>query len=245
MKKNRKPGASWQAPYPAWTCTNCPAHQSGIFSELSPAQLRELEKGRILDHYKKRQILFYEGHRPLAAYCLLSGQMKVYKTLPGGGHRILRLVGPGDLLGHEALLKKDIYEASAEALEDSYVCILPKGMVLAILEKNPGVLLRLLDKVSDDLTQTQGLSAPGFQKRHVRVRMAQLLLDLNQRLGRPVHWGSSIELPLSRSEMASMLGTTTETAIRILNRFQAQGYLTLGHHAIELKNILALKSLAR
>jgi CRP/FNR family transcriptional regulator len=108
---------------------------------------------------------------------------------------------------------------------------------------DPGALLRLLDKVTEDLKQLQGSAASDTSRRPVSVRMARLLLDLNQRFGRPVHWGSSIELALSRAEMASMLGTTTETTIRILNRFQAQGILTLVHHTIDLKNIGALQAL--
>jgi len=232
-------------PISTWTCGHCPAHQSGVFSDLSAAQLREVEKGRVLDQYKKGQILYYEGHHPLTAYCLLSGQVKVYRVLADGRPQILHLAGVGDLLGHESLLRKDAYEATAEAMEDSYVCTLPLYAVLPILEKNPGTLLRLLAKVTDDLKHLQGSGAVDPGRRPVSVRMARLLLDLNERFGRPVHWGSSIELALSRAEIASMLGTTTETTIRILNRFQAQGILSLGHRSIDLKKISVLQSLTR
>jgi CRP/FNR family transcriptional regulator len=244
-KRNPDSGTTLKSAFPSWTCENCPAHLSGIFADLTLDQMREVEKGRVLDQYKRGQILYYEGHHPLAAYCLLAGQVKVYRALADGQHRILRLAGPGDLLGHESLLKKDAYEANAEVMKDTYVCTLPRGAVLPILEKNPGTLLRLLEKVTEDLKQLQGAGASDRGRQPVSVRMAHLLLDLNQRLGRPVHWGSSIELPLSRSEMASMLGTTTETAIRVLNRFQAQGILTLGHHTVDLKNIQALRDLVQ
>lgn len=245
MTKKRNSNAAWRASSPSWTCGNCPAHQSGIFSDLKSSQLKALDKGRVLNRYAKGQILYYEGHHPMAAYCLLSGQIKVYKILPIGGHRIQRLAGPGDLLGHECLLKKEAFEASAEAMEDSQVCILPKCLVLPVLEKSPAILLRLLDKVREDFERRQSAAPSESRTRSVEVRLAVLLLDLNQRFGRPVHWGASIELALSRSEMASMIGTTTETTIRVLNRLQAQGVVSLGHHAIELKNISALQALSR
>jgi len=244
-KRNPDRGASSRVTVPSWTCENCPAHLSGIFADLTVDQAREVEKGRVLDHYQKGQVLYYEGHHPLAAYCLLSGQVKVYRILAGGQRRILRLAGPGDLLGHESLLKKDAYEANAEAMEGCYVCTLPKAAVLPILEKNPGVLLRLLEKVTADLKVLQGAGTSDPGRSPVSVRMARLLLDLNQRFGRPVHGGSSMELALTRAEIASMLGTTTETTIRVLARFQKQGVLSLSHNAIDLKNISALQALAR
>jgi CRP/FNR family transcriptional regulator, polysaccharide utilization system transcription regulator len=237
--------SSWKAPFPSWTCGNCPAHQSGIFSDLKADQLKVLEKGRILNRYAKGQILYYEGHHPMAAFCLLSGQVKVFKTLGAGGHHVQSVAGSGDLLGHECFLRKDAYEASAEAMEDSQVCVLPRGVVLPLLEKSPAVLLRIIDKVTEDFTRRQGAVSSAAQQRPVPVRLAALLLELNERFGRPVHWGSSMELALSRAEIASMVGTTTETTIRILNRFQARGILTLGHHAIDLKNIQALRDMAR
>lgn len=237
--------SSWKAPFPSWTCGNCPAHQSGIFSDLKAGQLKELEKGRVLNRYAKGQVLYYEGHHPMAAFCLLSGRIKVYKTLRFGGHRIQRLAGPGDLLGHECLLRKEAYETGAEAMEDSQVCVLPKSVVIPILEKSPSVLLRLLDKVNQDFERRQSAVSSPSMRRSVGARIAALLLDLNQRFGRPVPGGASIALSLSRAEMASMVGTTTETTIRVLSRFQTQRLLTLGNHTIQLKNIPALRRLSR
>ena len=245
MTKKRNSNAPWRASSPGWTCGNCPAHQSGIFADLNATQLQEMEKGRILNRYAKGQVLYYEGHHPTAAYCLLSGQVKVYKTLRAGAHRIQRLAGPGDLLGHECLLKKEAFEASAEAMEDSQVCILSKSILLPVLEKSPGILLRLLGKVSEDFERRQSAISSESSQRLAEVRMAALLLELNERFGRPIHGGSSLALALSRAEMGSMIGTTTETTIRVLNQLQAKGIVSLGHHAIEFTNISALQALAR
>jgi CRP/FNR family transcriptional regulator len=235
---------SWQSSSPAWTCENCPAHHSGVFSDLSGVQLQELEKGRVLDQFKKGQVLFYEGHHPLAAYCLLSGQVKVYKTLSGCKRQVLHLASSGDFLGHESLLRRDAYQVTAEAMVDSHVCTLPRSIILPILEKSPPTLLRLIDRLSDDLAKLENASSSYSLKKSVSARLALLLLDLNQRFGRPNKEGSSLELALSRAEMAGMVGTTTETTIRTLNDFQSKGFLKLGRQRIEIKDSAALQALA-
>jgi CRP-like cAMP-binding protein len=82
-------------------------------------------------------------------------------------------------------------------------------------------------------------------KKSVGGRLAFLLLDLNRRFGRLRKGGSSLELALSRAEMAGMIGTTTETTIRILNDFQSKGILSLGPQRIDFKNLDALQALTR
>jgi CRP/FNR family transcriptional regulator len=243
IKKNRA-DPSGQGPDPSWDCAHCPAHKSGVLSDLAAAQLRELQKGRVIDKFEKGQGLFYEGHHPLAAYRVLSGQVKIYQALASGNRRVLHLAGPGDLLGHEALLRRQAYQVSAEAMVDSHVCTLPSGMILPILEKSPRTLVRILSRVTEDLEKLVNASSDAM-KRSVSARLALLLLDLNRRFGRARPGGSSLELDLSRAEMAGMVGTTTETTIRVLNDFQSKGILSLGPHRIDLKNLAALQALTR
>jgi CRP/FNR family transcriptional regulator len=228
-----------------WDCAHCPAHKSGVLSDLTAAQLRELQKGRVIDKFETGQGLFYEGHHPLAAYRILSGQVKIYQTLPGGARRVLHLAGPGDLLGHELLLKRETYQVSAEAMVDSHVCTLARWMILPILEKSPKTLVKILDRVTEDLEKLVKATSSSALKKSVGGRLAFLLLDLNRRFGRLRKGGSSLELALSRAEMAGMIGTTTETTIRILNDFQSKGILSLGPQRIDFKNLDALQALTR
>jgi CRP-like cAMP-binding protein len=244
MTKKSRADSSPRSPDPSWDCAHCPAHESGVLSDLSAAQLRELQKGRVIDLFARGQGLFYEGHHPLAAYRVLSGQVKIYKTLPDGNRRVLHLAGVGDLLGHEAFLRRKAYQVSAEAMVDSHVCTLPRDVLLPILEKSPRTLVRILDRVTEDLEKLETASSYAM-KQSVSARLALMLLDLSQRFGRPQKGGAGLELVLSRAEMAGMVGTTTETTIRVLNDFQSRGILSLGPHRIDLKNPAALQALAR
>jgi CRP-like cAMP-binding protein len=225
---------------------DCPVRRSGIFSVLTDDQVEELEKGRSLNEYREGQVLFYEGHHAMAAFCILTGYVKIYQSHSGKGHQILRLAGPGDFLGHETLLDRQTYEATAEAMGTCGVCVLPKSVLMPVLRDNSAVLLRLLDKINQGLNDVQHALAD-LRQLPVAARMAHILLDLKKRFGRQVNGATQIDLPLSRAEIADLIGTTPETAIRVLNRFQTEGMvrLTPGLIVIEQEQALMASALER
>lgn len=151
--------------------------------------------------------------------------IKLYKTNKRGDEQIIRLLRPGEITGYRAVLEDEPYAATAEAIETSTVCIISREMLLGLLRAVPDVTARLLAKMAQELrvSEEQMLS---FARESVRQRTARLLLFL-MKSGSPTPEGSArtLRVPILRSEMAQMIGTTAETLSRTLHGFAKQGIL--------------------
>lgn len=226
-------------------CADCPVRQDGFFAQLSTDQLAELDRTKTLDDYPQGHILFYQGHHPLAVYCILSGYLKLYQSVPSGQRHIMRIAGPGEMVGQETLLNEKAYEASAEAMGACRVCILPGAQLIDILHKNPSQLLKIIQEIKVAQHQAkQGRDE--LARKPVRARLARLLLDLKKKFGISVQGQAQINLSLSRAELADLISTTPETIIRFLNLFKKEGWIALPRaQTIVIRNEKALKAAAR
>jgi len=214
----------FEARYP--NCLDCPVRRHGIFSELPAEQVAELQTARTIDEYNAGHVLFYQGHHPLAVYSILSGHLKIYESDAEGRRHVLRLAGPGEMVGHEALLNQKTYNASAEALDDCQVCILPGARLLSVLQQNPPALVKLVQRLHQEL-ECARTEREYIVRKPVPARLAMLLLDLFKRFGRRAKGRMEIDLRLSRAELADLAGTTPETVMRVLNRFKRAGLIGL------------------
>ncbi len=220
-------------------CKNCSTRLLGVFCHLSDSALGELEKYKTSNTYKKGQLIFYEGNPSLGLYCIFSGRVKLYKSLSNGSQQILRIAGPGDLLGYRSLFAGENYHASAETLEDSNVCYIDPNAFFSILAKNPDLALSLIKKLAQELRVAENL-AVSITHKPARKRMAELLLLLKETYGKKVKEGIEISLQLTRQEMAEMIGSTQETSIRLLSDFKKEKMIKVQERSITICNLEAL-----
>lgn len=221
------------------SCKTCSSKFLGVFCDLEGEPLEEFNRHKTVNKYKKAQIIFYEGNQAFGLYCIYSGRIKLYKTGIAGRQQIVRIAGPGDILGYRSLFADEPYHATAEALEDAEICCIDKNAFFPVLAKNPPLALNILRKLSKELRVAEDL-ATNIAQKSVRERMAELLLMLKETYGKPSKKGTKIDLQLSREEMAEMIGITQETAIRLLSEFKKDGFIDVREREITILDPHAL-----
>jgi len=168
--------------------------------------------------FRKGQVIFGEGAHPLGLYCVNNGKIKLSHRGEDGKEQIVRLSKEGDVLGYRALLTNERYNATAVALDDTEICFIPRDTFFNILKNNPDLSFEIIKMLSTELRKAEDRITDLAQK-PVRERMAEGLLFLKETYGFEAD-GSTINIVLSREDIANLVGTATETAIRLLSEFK-------------------------
>jgi CRP-like cAMP-binding protein len=223
-------------------CTACAARTRGIFSSLTGAQLLKLDRTKTAHEYARGQVIFYEGNPPLAVYCVSSGAVKLYKTGKGDSKVVIRLLGPGETLGFRAVIANEPYAATAEAVDRTIVCAIPREVFEDLLRNDSETAFRLISKLAaelriseDELVSRAQLSVP--------QRVARFLVWSLENLPNPQKEANRLALPLLREEIAQMIGTTPETLSRIFRDFASRKILKVEKRSILVSNPRALRRL--
>lgn len=222
-------------------CELCGSRKNSLFSSLSESQLCAISEAKNLISHRKGQILYYEGTKPLGIFCVNVGVIKVYKTASNGKEQILYLAKRGDFLGYSALLGEENYTNSAMIIEDAKICFVPRETFLGSMMKNVEFFKRITKLLSHELGVLEEKLTDASQK-SIRERLAFLLLQLANTYGVDGGGHQRIDLMLTREELAGMVGTATESVIRLLSEFKKDGLIELEGKKIILKD---KKGLAR
>jgi len=162
----------------------------------------------------------------MGLFCINSGKVKVYKITSDGKEQILYLAKPGDFLGYKALISEEFYTASATVIEEGAICYIPKSDFLNILNSNPTFFKKIMSKLCEDLGVMEQKLVTIAQK-SVRERLAATLLMLKESYGMEGEESTLIDIALSREDLANIIGTATETVIRLLSEFKTQELISL------------------
>lgn len=206
-------------------CNECDFHSLSVFCNLNQDSFKVLEKEKTSLKYKKGSVLFHEGAYPTGVYCIQHGKVKVTVTGDMGREQIVRLARRGDLLGYRAVLGGDKLSASATTLEDSIICFIPKEDFIQIIKSSPEFALDMLRVLSNDVKRSDETITHMAQK-PVRERTAEAILLLMDTYGFAAD-GCTIDVSLSREEVANIIGTAMETAVRFLNEFKKDKIIDL------------------
>ena len=219
-------------------CEQCIIRQFNSLKALTTEELMRISACKTSKKVKRGETIFEEGETLKGVYCIRDGVCKLTKLSPNGKDQIVKLVVKGELLGQRSLVGSDSTNLSAVALNDMEVCFIPKDEIIQDLQKSRDFSLDLLQQMAADLRESDNVIVNMAQK-SVKQRMAEALLNLQERFG--VDDDGMLNLLLSREDYANIVGTATESAIRILSEFKREGYInTVGKH-IKLTNIEALK----
>jgi len=187
------------------------------FRGLSPDDQRRVASLATLRDYKRGDHLWNEGDAAEALTLIVKGRAKIVRQAEGGDV-ILEIFGEGEPVGAIAVYNYIPYPASAVCLEPVTLLILPRRDYFELLDRNPEfarAIIRELTKLVIALTR----KVEEFRGQRVEVRIAQLFLTLAERMGRETKQGIEIPIQLTRQEVADLVGTTVETAIRVLSKW--------------------------
>jgi CRP/FNR family transcriptional regulator len=214
-----------------------------IYRRLAEEDRRRLARVAQVRNYPRGKLIFAEGDPSTFFITVASGRVKVFKTTSSGKEVILELFGAGDPLGALAAYEGRPFPASAMALDPTTCILLPREAFYALLEQTPSLARGLLAGLTLRLIQltTRITELSGGQ---IEPRLARLILKLADDLGRPAASGTLIPLRLKRHELADFVGTTTETAIRLMSRWSKAGMVRTQKEGFLVADRAALERLA-
>lgn len=216
-------------------CAFCRSHHRSLFATLSGDDMATINRGKTCTRYRKGQVLFHEGTRPLGVFCVNSGRIKVYRVGMDGKEQITRISAAGDLLGYKALLSEHHYEQTAEAVDDCVVCFIAKEDFLSLLRPDTNFYMDLLKKVCEENTDMADKMTRMAQQ-SVRQRLALSLIMLKETYGIESGSEEEIEINLTREDLANIVGTATESLIRLLNEFKKEAFIETKGRKIRVIN---------
>lgn len=198
-------------------CFACQWRDRSEWCVLNQEDLGWLNDSKTFKTYKAGQSLYFQGDSADGIFCVESGVVTLRKTDSNGNSMLLGIANSGDTVGYRDFFSRGEYTATAEIAEPAKVCFISRDAVDELLRRNPSLGLRFLVRVSEDLNRAEDMMLQGSSL-SVRTRLAHLLLTLKDRYGEVDDEGTmTIRLPLSRQDIASMLGTRPETISRAIN----------------------------
>lgn len=223
-------------------CNDCGVGPDCIFSVFDRERLNEISRQKTYLQVKKGQVIFSEGTEPKGLYCIHDGNVKITKISEDGKEQIVRLAKPSNFIGYRALLCNDNYQATAIALEDTHVCFFPKEVYHDMIYSNPEVASQTIRILTKDLKFAENMMMNMAQK-HVKGRVAEILLTLEDFYGINTKDGS-INTNLKREDIGHLVGTTTETSIRIISELARENIIELIGKKIKILNRAKIMELA-
>ena len=222
-------------------CENCIVREFSSLKALNKEELLKMADCKTSVTIKKGELIFEEGDNVNGIYCVKDGICKLTKLSPNGKDHIVKLVKKGELLGQRSLISDEPVNLSAFAIEDMEVCFIPKSEILGFFDSNNKFSMNVMKTICGDLKEADETMVNLAQK-SVKVRLAITLLYLEDTFGK--NEDNSLKIKLSREELASLIGTATESCIRLLSEFSKLGMIELNGKKIVLKNIGKLKKMA-
>jgi CRP-like cAMP-binding protein/CheY-like chemotaxis protein len=204
--------------------------------------LKDLSKDRKTRKVPQKEVLFHEGDELRQVPYLVSGKVRTFKINNDGKEFVTGLLGPGDFIGYMGLLEGGRAVETAETLEPSEVALIPREDLLALLYKDRDVSIRFIKMLAHDVKEKeQHLLQLAYAS--VRQRVAQSLLRVHDRYAGGAEAG--LGLKISREDLATVVGTATESLIRCLTDLKEEGLIDSQGRDIRIKDRVRLEKLAQ
>lgn len=223
-------------------CTNCSSRAKSIFCSLQKNDVEAINNNKGCSFYKRGQIIFNQNSIPHGIFVIYTGKVKIFQMSENGKEQIVRMATVGDVIGYRALLSKEHYTSTAEAITDSEICFIPKELFFDMLAKNFDVTNGLMRLLTKDLRLAES-KITGLAQKSVKERMAEALLFMKETYGFEKD-NKTINVILTREEIANLVGTATETAIRLLSALKTKNLIDFDGKKIKLLNIPQLTYIA-
>lgn len=210
---------------------------------LPKQQMDEIERMTEMVTAPRYRQIYLQGDAPDTVYLLKKGSVRISRLSESGKQVILSILGPGDLFGELALMGEERNEI-AEAMEETYLCIVRRSDFEQLMMKNPSLALKVTKLMGLRLQQIQN-RVEDIVFRDSAGRIAQLLLNLDSEHGTPHPRGRVIGLKLSQQDIANLTGLTRQTASETLNGWKTDGLIATEGRQLVLLDLPRLKELTQ
>ena len=222
-------------------CDKCALESGSIFRYLTADEVDTLNFEKDFRQYKRGSLLYQEGNRISGFYCVNSGIIKVFKTGFDGKEQIIRFAKAGDIIAYRSVLSNELACTSAKVIEDCQVCFIPSEILISFIKTNPAYALELLKLACHELGEANSFITDIAQKT-VRERLAEILLFLVEDFG--IDDEKFLNISLTREELANIVGTATESVIRLLSEFKTDGLIELNGRKIKIIDTAGLEKIS-
>ena len=222
-------------------CEQCIVREFSSLKALNKDELLRMADCKTSYTIKKGEPIFEEGDSVNGIFCVKDGVCKLSKLSANGKDQIVKLVKPGELLGQRSLISDEPANLTAVALEDMEVCFIPKSEIMGFFNENNQFSMNVMKTICGDLKEADDHMVSMAQK-SVKERLAETLLYLEDTFGK--NEDGTLHIQLSREELAGMIGTATESCIRLLSEMNKGGLIDLVGKKIVIIDRSKLKRMA-
>jgi CRP-like cAMP-binding protein len=212
-------------------CAKCSIDSDGIFRNLTAEETDILNFEKDFRQYKRGDVLYQEGNRISGFFCINNGIIKVFKTGFDGKEQIIRFAKKGDIIAYRSVLSNELACTSAKVIEDCQVCFIPSEILISFIKSNSTFALDLIRLACQELGEANSFITDIAQKT-VRERLAEVLLLLVNDFG--LDNDKYLKISLTREELANIVGTATESVIRLLSEFKSDRLVELNGRKIRI-----------
>lgn len=205
-------------------CEQCIVREFSSLKALNKDEILRIADCKSSYTIKKGEAIFSEGENVNGIFCIKDGVCKMTKLSANGNEQIIKLITKGELLGQRSMISDEPVNLNAVAVEDMEVCFIPKIEIMQFFNQNNQFSMNVLKTICGDLKDADEHLVAMAQK-PVKQRLAETLLYLYDNFG--IDQDNSLKIKLSREEIAGMVGTATESCIRLLSEFNKQGIIEL------------------
>jgi len=223
---------------------NC-VNKVPIFNHLTHEEMQEIAQVAQSKSYEKGERLNLSRASADTLFIIHKGSMKIYRLSESGREQVVRILKPGDFMGELSLFGGGTQNSYAEALEPTELCRILGRDLKELLKQFPEIAIKILEEFSQRLERAEAFMEQIGQQ-SVDQRLADNLLKMAQNVEENRDGESTIILPMSKGDLASMIGTSQETLSRKLSEFRDRGWLELnGQREIRILDKKALKNLQK
>ncbi len=223
-------------------CNYCLNYRDSIFRILDESEKNILRQYSTCLHFNKGDTIFNEGDKAIALLCLVKGKVKVFIEGVSGREQIIRLAKPVGFIGYKALFSDENHYVSAVAIEDCTICRIDKKGLFKVLKSNNELCLRIMKFFATELKFSNSRTVTLTQK-HIRGRLAESLICLKDTYGFEKN-GKTINIYLTRGDIAHLSNMTTSNAIRTLSAFAKERIIALNGKRIEILDMGLLEHIS-
>ena len=223
------------------SCDNCLNEIDFIFKHLTPEEHTRINNEKVCNSFKRGSIIYHEGSRTNGFYCINSGVLKIFKTGIDGREQIIAFAKRGDVIGYRSILSNELACSSAKVIDDAVLCFIPGETLISLVKTNGNFSMAMMQQTCKELGEANSFITDIAQKT-VRERLAEVLLYLKNIFY--LDEDNILQVSLTREELANIVGTATESVIRLLSEFKHDKLIDLNGRKIKLIDIKRLEKIS-